>query len=297
MGKIFARIFEGIFYVVLLAIAAMALYVFATRLFPTKEVVPTPRPVLTNGTTFASNLAISDETLLTSATTPYNSFPGNSMQSRAIGKSNGEQVVVDYVCADICPNYTMRIVHFDVPRNKNCASIGGIEKIQQGSDGWAAGTALYCFPKVIVDNWAKYIATAHIRESEPAVGTALEESLREIYPNSMGIYEKNGLNVVQLCLETRCMQFEQNDGLALRENAVIYLYYFGDDHNLQKWRNFEKTPQDINKQLADMHLDSCPHDINSSKACIALRLKQRGLHVFSIKYHGNGLQENRTKIW
>ncbi|HEX3405713.1 MAG TPA: hypothetical protein VHS81_00625, partial [Caulobacteraceae bacterium] len=44
----------------------------------------------------------------------------------ALGLHHGALVVADFPCGDVCPNYTVRIIHYDVSPGPACARLGGI---------------------------------------------------------------------------------------------------------------------------------------------------------------------------
>jgi hypothetical protein len=66
-------------------------------------------------------------------------------------------VVVDYICSDVCPNYTVRIIHFAVEAGSACAAVGGVEKSVVVPIGIGATPRTFCFPKVIAEHWDAYI--------------------------------------------------------------------------------------------------------------------------------------------
>lgn len=99
------------------------------------------------------NQVLSEESILAYATTPFDEAPENYV---VLGELNGNQVVVEFKCSDICPDYTVRIVRYELKENESCSDIGGVEKEIVVPAGIAATTRTYCFPKVIADNWSEY---------------------------------------------------------------------------------------------------------------------------------------------
>lgn len=59
-------------------------------------------------------------------------------------------MVADYICSDLCPDHTVRVIRFDVPTEKACADIGGIEKIIVVPYGIGVANKIFCVPKVLV---------------------------------------------------------------------------------------------------------------------------------------------------
>ena len=74
-----------------------------------------------------------------------------------LGKLNKTEVVADFVCSDLCPTYTVRVIHFDVEPGPRCAEIGGVERSVPVPIAITTRERAFCFPKVLVDNWDAYI--------------------------------------------------------------------------------------------------------------------------------------------
>ena len=45
-----------------------------------------------------------------------------------LGHYQNVPVVAEFPCSDVCPQYTVRIIHYQLPPNASCASVGGVEK-------------------------------------------------------------------------------------------------------------------------------------------------------------------------
>lgn len=62
-----------------------------------------------------------------------------------LGASNGTPVIVEHPCLDICPDYTVRIIRYDVPLEE-CAAAGGY--IVSAMIPWALGQIVreFCSP-------------------------------------------------------------------------------------------------------------------------------------------------------
>lgn len=98
---------------------------------------------------------ISDDQLLSYASAPYDKNHIEK-QKDLLGLLNGTLVVVDFICSDICPAYTVRVIHFELGRVKSCAAAGGVEKAIRIPVSIAAMDKVFCFPKVLTDNWERY---------------------------------------------------------------------------------------------------------------------------------------------
>ncbi|AND69837.1 hypothetical protein ATSB10_23830 [Dyella thiooxydans] len=68
-----------------------------------------------------------------------------------LGRYHGVPVVAEFPCGDVCPQYTQRIIHFDLPEGADCASIGGVEREVLVPMAITMRTKRFCFPKVLVD--------------------------------------------------------------------------------------------------------------------------------------------------
>jgi hypothetical protein len=74
-----------------------------------------------------------------------------------LGRHHGVPVVAEFPCADVCPQYTVRIIHYVLPDGESCESVGGVE---QGVDVPVAITMMprtFCFPKLLFDAGQHYV--------------------------------------------------------------------------------------------------------------------------------------------
>jgi hypothetical protein len=65
-----------------------------------------------------------------------------------LGRHHGTLVVADHPCGDVCPQYTRRIVHYDVPPEL-CAGAGGIVEEVMVPSGIAVTRKRFCVPRVL----------------------------------------------------------------------------------------------------------------------------------------------------
>jgi hypothetical protein len=93
---------------------------------------------------------ISDEELLKYAQSSYDKSKMMG-QDIMIGSHNGIPVKVTFPCSDVCPDYTIRVIRYDVELDK-CEGIGGIKKAIYIPSGIAVVPRGFCFPKIIVSN-------------------------------------------------------------------------------------------------------------------------------------------------
>jgi hypothetical protein len=90
---------------------------------------------------------VTDRDLLRYAAAP---FDRRAMMFRhvVLGRHHGLVVVADHPCGDVCPQYTRRIVHYDVTPER-CAKAGGIVVEELVPAGIAVRRRPYCEPKVL----------------------------------------------------------------------------------------------------------------------------------------------------
>jgi hypothetical protein len=93
-----------------------------------------------------SDRTISDDLLVDYAKSEY-SRKKMMFKEFDLGKHNGIPVKVEFPCGDLCPDYTTRIIRYDVPLD-TCQDVGG--RVKDVLSGWMADT--YCFPKVLIDH-------------------------------------------------------------------------------------------------------------------------------------------------
>jgi hypothetical protein len=83
---------------------------------------------------------------------PFDPMAQKRPWRRTLGMLRGVPVVISYVCSDVCPNYTRRIVRYNVTAGPECDRVGGISKDIVVPKGIGAGPRRYCIP-AITDRW------------------------------------------------------------------------------------------------------------------------------------------------
>lgn len=68
-----------------------------------------------------------------------------------VGRHHGAMVVAEYPCADVCPQYTARIIHYELADGATCESIGGVQQEVLVPVAITVRSKSFCFPKVLVD--------------------------------------------------------------------------------------------------------------------------------------------------
>src|ERR1043165_8280287 len=66
----------------------------------------------------------------------------------ALGRHRGLPVVAIHPCGDVCPVYTRRIVHYDIPV-ADCVGRGGKVRVELMPSGPAVARQAFCVPAAI----------------------------------------------------------------------------------------------------------------------------------------------------
>jgi hypothetical protein len=73
-----------------------------------------------------------------------------------LGRYRNVPVVAEFPCSDVCPQYTVRIIHYRLPPEASCASVGGIEKQVLVPIAIAVRSKTFCIPEPLVASGAYY---------------------------------------------------------------------------------------------------------------------------------------------
>jgi hypothetical protein len=129
-----------------LAFLATSLVIPSTATLPASCVAHAQTPAQDG-----ENRTISDAELLDYATSPYDR--GKMMGKRIVlGTNRSTQVVAIFPCSDVCPHYTRRVIHYDVPPAR-CSEVSGVEKMVAIPRGIAMVPEPFCIPKILADSW------------------------------------------------------------------------------------------------------------------------------------------------
>jgi hypothetical protein len=66
-----------------------------------------------------------------------------------LGQHHGATVVAQFFCGDVCPNYTVRIIHYDTPPGPACARLGGVTLTRDIPQSIAVVEQSFCVPAVL----------------------------------------------------------------------------------------------------------------------------------------------------
>lgn len=67
-----------------------------------------------------------------------------------MGSYRGVPVVAEHPCGDVCPQYTVRIIHYQLPAEASCASVGGVEKEMLVPIAITVRMKTFCIPAPLV---------------------------------------------------------------------------------------------------------------------------------------------------
>jgi hypothetical protein len=93
---------------------------------------------------------ISDAEIARIATAPFNQRE-KMFHHDVLGINRGMIVVADYPCSDVCPVYTVRIIHYDHPAGPSCERAGGVSVDRRVPRGIAVHDERFCVPRVVAN--------------------------------------------------------------------------------------------------------------------------------------------------
>jgi hypothetical protein len=73
-----------------------------------------------------------------------------------LGRYRNVPVVAEFPCSDVCPQYTVRIIHYQLPPETSCASVGGVEKEVLVPIAITVRAKTFCIPEPLVASGAYY---------------------------------------------------------------------------------------------------------------------------------------------
>jgi len=73
-----------------------------------------------------------------------------------LGRYRNVPVVAEFPCSDVCPQYTVRIIHYRLPPETSCASVGGVEKEVLVPIAITVRPKTFCIPAPLVASGQYY---------------------------------------------------------------------------------------------------------------------------------------------
>ena len=98
----------------------------------------------------ASSDTLSDDALVAYASQPFDKAEKFNHRD-VLGIHHGAEVVADFPCSDVCPNYTVRVIHYTTAPGPDCDRIGGVDKTRRVPFSIATVSREFCVPKILVD--------------------------------------------------------------------------------------------------------------------------------------------------
>ena len=90
---------------------------------------------------------IDDAALVAFVQRKFDPMSERMQRPRTLGTHNGTPVMVYYTCSDVCPDYTKRVVRYNVLPGPACEQAGGVVKEIVVPMGIAAGKRRFCIPR------------------------------------------------------------------------------------------------------------------------------------------------------
>lgn len=119
----------------------LVLALLVTQLPPEKVEAARPDPGIRQ-----VHAPLDDASLIDFIRRPFDPMSDETRWPQALGTHDGVPVIVSYTCSDLCPDYTKRIVHYNLEPGEECARAGGISKDIVVPSGMATGLRRYCIP-------------------------------------------------------------------------------------------------------------------------------------------------------
>ncbi|HEY8329340.1 MAG TPA: hypothetical protein VIO59_12975 [Rhodanobacter sp.] len=73
-----------------------------------------------------------------------------------LGRYRNVPVVAEFPCSDVCPQYTVRIIHYQLPPEASCAGVGGVEKEVLVPIAITVRPKTFCVPEPLVASGLYY---------------------------------------------------------------------------------------------------------------------------------------------
>ncbi|MET4568763.1 hypothetical protein [Rhodanobacter soli] len=73
-----------------------------------------------------------------------------------LGRYRNVPVVAEFPCSDVCPQYTVRIIHYRLPPEASCATVGGVEKEVLVPIAITVRSKTFCIPEPLVASGQYY---------------------------------------------------------------------------------------------------------------------------------------------
>jgi hypothetical protein len=105
---------------------------------------------------FGANDQLSDAAVLQYASKPYDKR-AMMHKHEVVGDHNGVLLIADFPCSDVCPDYTVRVIHYDVVTKDDCGRADGVWKPFRVPEGIGEHDRDFCFPEILAKHWERYV--------------------------------------------------------------------------------------------------------------------------------------------
>ena len=97
--------------------------------------------------------ALAQQTLDDAALRDYAARPFDKaalvFTTQALGTYRGASLVAEFPCADVCPQYAVRIIHYRLNLGQTCASVGGVMADALVPVAITVRSKAFCVPKML----------------------------------------------------------------------------------------------------------------------------------------------------
>jgi hypothetical protein len=90
--------------------------------------------------------SLSDADLIAYAARPFDRT-AMMEQHIVVGIHHGVPVIADFPCSDVCPAYTIRIIHYDLAPGPDCTAAGGVVQSRRVPYSIAMIEKDFCIPR------------------------------------------------------------------------------------------------------------------------------------------------------
>jgi hypothetical protein len=101
----------------------------------------------------APGAPVAGDTLTDKAIAAYAAKPfdkrAKAFKHEVLGVHHGARVLVDFPCSDLCPDATVRLIHYDAAPGPDCDRIGGVTQSRMVPRGPGVGSQAFCVPAVL----------------------------------------------------------------------------------------------------------------------------------------------------
>lgn len=73
-----------------------------------------------------------------------------------LGRHHGQPVVAEFPCSDVCPQYTIRIIHYQLAAGASCDSVGGVRKEVLVPVAITVRPKTFCVPQALAESGQYY---------------------------------------------------------------------------------------------------------------------------------------------